>query len=443
MGVTTLVVLLSIEAFFLAWAILSKRNHREEKSIVRIGELLLVSVLLVTGILEWGFRYFTLLFVLIILAVNGATILLKWRKKHKPYKLGKSILHFINCVFLFAFSLFFAILCPQYEQPQITGDYAIATAKYTWTDESRKEEFSQNNKNRTLTVEFWYPQNGDGVYPLVVFSHGAFGFSGSNYSTFAELASNGYVVASIGHTYHALFTQDTSDKITIANMDFLNTVIAQNNTDNDAEEFANTQKWLKLRVDDENFVIDTILENTKCADADRLFTMINMEKIGAIGHSLGGASSAQLGRARSDIGAVINLDGTMLGEELGFENGELILNDTPFPVPLLNIYSEFLYDRAAEMMGSDYEIFEGAKNAVCVQQVIFKDTGHLNFTDLPLFSPPLAKLLGVGTVDAKSCIEKTNAVVLDFFDCYLKDGGTPRLTAEEPKKINQGENIFS
>lgn len=430
MGVIILIVLISIEAFFLVWAILTKNTRHEEKSIVRIAELLLLVILLATGVLEWGFRYFALLLVMTIFTVNSAAILLKLRKSHKPYKLGKSVLHFSYCVFIFGFSLLLAILCPQYEQPQTTGDYAVATAKYTWSDESRKEDFSDSGENRALTVEFWYPKNGNGTYPLVVFSHGAFGFSGSNYSTFAELASNGYVVASIGHTYHAFFTQDITGKITIANMDFLNAVIAQNNTDNDKEEFACSKEWMKLRVDDENFVIDTILKSTKSADADRLFTMINTDKIGAIGHSLGGASSAQLGRARSDIDAVINLDGTMLGEELGFENGKLIFDDTSYPVPLLNIYSEFLYDRAIEMMGEGYDNFYATKNAVCAYEVVFKDAGHLNFTDLPLFSPPLAKLLGVGTVDAKYCIEQTNAIVLQFFDSYLKEKGTPHLEKE-------------
>ena len=35
-------------------------------------------------------------------------------------------------------------------------------------------------------------------------------------------------------------------------------------------------------------------------------------KIGLMGHSLGGASSVALGRERKDIGAVIDLDGTMI-----------------------------------------------------------------------------------------------------------------------------------
>lgn len=429
MGVVILIVLFCVEAFFLAWSILAKTNHREEKSIVRIGELLLIAVLLATGVLEWGFRYFPLFLLLVILAANGAAILLKLRKKEKPYKRSKSILLFVNCLLLFACSLFLAFLCPQYEQPQITGKYAVATDKYTWTDQSRKEEFSKKDENRSLTVEFWYPENGEGTYPLVVFSHGAFGFSGSNYSTFAELASNGYVVASIGHTYHAFFTEDTAGKVTTVDMDFFNAVIAQDSK-NEKEEYEYWKEWLKLRVDDENFVMDTILKETKNVDSALLFTRIDTEKIGVIGHSLGGASSAQLARVRSDVDAVIVLDGTMLGERLGYEKDKLILNDIPYPVPLLNVYSQSHYDRAAEMIGDDYVNFYVRKNAVCAFDVVFKDSGHLNFTDLPLFSPPLAKMLGVGTVDARTCIEKTNEIVLQFFDYYLKNIGTVQFEKE-------------
>jgi hypothetical protein len=50
--------------------------------------------------------------------------------------------------------------------------------------------------------------------------------------------------------------------------------------------------------------------------------------------------------------------------------------------------------------------------------------GHLNFTDLPLFSPILAGILGVGSVDEVKCIEQMNDVVVSFFDCYLKAEGT-------------------
>ena len=62
-------------------------------------------------------------------------------------------------------------------------------------------------------------------------------------------------------------------------------------------------------------------------------------------------------------------------------------------------------------------------NAVNGYETYFKGAAHMNFTDLPLFSPPLAKLLGTGEVDAGECIDQVNALVLGFFDSFLKDTG--------------------
>jgi hypothetical protein len=53
----------------------------------------------------------------------------------------------------------------------------------------------------------------------------------------------------------------------------------------------------------------------------------------------------------------------------------------------------------------------------------------MNFTDLPLFSPALAGILGTGSVDAGKCVDQVNAIVLHFFDSFLK--GTGDFSVEE------------
>jgi dienelactone hydrolase len=431
MGILTLVLLLTLETIFLVWSIATKNNHREEKGIISISLLALFVFLLITGVYEWSFRYVALSLVLVVQAIIGALILN--RKKEKVYKLGKTINRFVRNCFIFTFALFLAILCPQYQQPKITGDNKVATTKYTWIDNNRVDQYSKSDKDRALTVEFWYPENADNTYPLVVFSHGAFGFSGSNYSTFAELASNGYVVASIGHTYQAFYTMDTKGNLTIVNNDFINKAIeiSDDSVIKDEEEIYNTTKeWMKLRTEDENFVLNTILAECNNDNADKLFSMINTEKIGLMGHSLGGATSAQIGRDRDDIDAVIVLDGTMLGEEVAFENNAVVLNDTPYPIPLLNVYAEDHYTKSKELDGDTYNNFYVTQNAVKAYETVFLKSGHLNFTDLPLFSPILAKMLGVGTIDEKYCIETMNEVVLEFFNSYLKDAGEPLIEKE-------------
>lgn len=428
MGIILLTLLIVLEVIFFVWSIMSKNTHRQKRSIVKIAELIIIILLLITGVLEWGFRYTLLLIVIISQSILGAIIL--FNKKEKEYKLGKTIfIFFRNCV-IFAFALTLAIICPQYKPIETTGDYDVTTAKYTWVDKSRIEEFTTTGEKRAVTVDFWYPEKADEKYPLVVFSHGAFGHGNSNYSTFAELASNGYVVASISHTYHAFFTIDTNGKFSIANRDFINSVYEVNEGYNIEKIYNTTTDWMKLRIDDQHFVLNTILKNITSENSDILFSLIDSDKIGFIGHSLGGASSAQLGRERDDIDAVINLDGTMLGEDVAYENGAIVLNDTPYPVPLLNIYAQNHYISAKDVAGDSYENFNATKNAICAYEVMIKDAGHLNFTDLPLFSPFLARKLGVGTVDERYCIKTMNEIVLAFFNCYLKDGDIPKFKKE-------------
>jgi dienelactone hydrolase len=427
MGIFALIILVAVELFFLIWSVKTKNLHRQEKSVVRLSEFALLAVLLLSGIFEWGFRYMAIAAVLLIQAVLAAVALV--RRKDKSYKTVRVVNTFVFTVFLYAGALFLAIICPQYAEPVPSGAYSVGTAKYTWVDDSRMETYSKTGGNRALTVEFWYPENTDEKCPLVVFSHGAFGFSGSNHSTFEELASNGYVVASIGHTYQAFFTLDTGGTLTTVDTDFLNTAMAVQNGDLEDDEFAVTQAWLDTRTADESFVLDTIIGMAETNGTDALFSKIDAEHIGLFGHSLGGAASAEVGRERSDIDAVIVLDGTLLGEEISEQNGQTVLDDTPYPVPLLDIYAEDHYNNALAA-GDSYANFHTDKNAVNGSAVVIKGAGHLNFTDLPLFSPLLATMLGIGDVDARYCIETTNALILQYFNCYLKGMDKPQLEKE-------------
>ncbi|MCW1941560.1 hypothetical protein OMD49_28155 [Bacillus anthracis] len=126
------------------------------------------------------------------------------------------------------------------------------------------EEFTDKQQHRFVNVEFWYPKNGNSTYPLLVFSHGAYGIKDSNSSTYSELASHGYVVVSIDHPYHSFFTRSEDGTLTMVNSVFRHEVENMNKGVYSNEELYNIiQKWMKLRVDDMNFVIDTILEKTK------------------------------------------------------------------------------------------------------------------------------------------------------------------------------------
>jgi predicted dienelactone hydrolase len=215
----------------------------------------------------------------------------------------------------------------------------------------------------------------------------------------------------------------------IANMDFINDTIAVTNGDYDEQKtYELTSQWLELRQQDMNFVLEDILEHTKQADADTVYQLIDTDKIGLFGHSMGGATAAKLGRDRSDVDAVIVVDGTMLGDEIGFEDGKTILNSEAYPIPILNLYNEEHYEDA-QQAGMDYANSYASANALDAREIVIKGSGHLNFTDLPLFSPTLASMLGTGEVDSRYCVETMNQIIVKYFNHYLKEGKELELSS--------------
>ena len=330
------------------------------------------------------------------------------------------------------------IMFPDFEPVLVTGQHNVQTSTYTWVDEDRVETYTDTGEKRALTVKFWYPVE-EGEYPLVVFSHGAFGVIDSNNSTCNELASNGYVVASIGHPYHAMFVEDVNGKTTMVDMDFMKQVYSDNGADTDEAEravYEFSKEWIEVRTGDMHFVLDTILAKAESKE-EAPFGLIDTGHIGLFGHSMGGATVVQIGRERKDIDAVIDLEGTMAGEYVDFEKGYELYNEEPYQVPVLDVNSKAVRDQidALEREHADvnwqYVNDYLGENAVNYREVIFYGAGHLNFTDLPLFSPTLARMLGVGEVDARTCIEDVNEVVLLFFNEYLKGEDSSDLIKDE------------
>ncbi|MBP3577052.1 MAG: hypothetical protein J6K15_02970 [Lachnospiraceae bacterium] len=369
-------------------------------------------------------------------------------KKKKSHKVLWIVLGSIAAVILLAIILVPKLLFADYEGLPTTGPYGIKTASAILVDESRLESFETDGSKREVPVYFFYPDTENTLlaeeaatnFPLVIFSHGAFGYYQSNMSTYMELASNGYVVISLDHPYHSFFTKDTSGKTIIVNPQFMQEVMYINELGTPEQEIIElSHGWLDIRTADMNFVLDSIKE-TKAMDAAELpdywfvkedtsaetirdiLSMTDTERIGLMGHSMGGAASVTVGRTRDDIDAVIDLDGTMLGEQFGYVNGEYDFYDEAYPVPLLSVNNEEHYFEGQSL--TDWYVNSWVlANAKDAKSTYFKGSGHMNFTDLPLFSPALANMLGIGTVDPEECIVKMNRLVLDYYNGYLKNLG--------------------
>ena len=420
LGYIALIIAVLLQAGYTAYCFKSKSRQPGLKRIMRLCALGIVLLLLCLGVFQWSFRWAPLVVVLLILS-TGSLIGLFIRAKEKPFRRGRVILSGIGGAILFGAALLPAILFPQYEHPAITGQYGVATAQYTYVDESREETYSSAGGNREVNVALWYPEGADGKFPLVVFSHGFCGVKNSNESAFMELASHGYVVCSIDHPYHSFFTVNAEGKVTVVDAGYMGEYAALGN--NKAENLKLFQKWMDIRVSDMNFVIDTILQNDS-----GVYGLVDHSKIGVFGHSLGGAAAMGIPRVRKDIDAVINIDAPMMCEFTGVENGSYTVNPEPYPVPLLHIYSQYLYENG--ILKDDEEYFENrlvSAMAPAFYEVVFGGAQHMSLTDLSLYSPILANALDSGRkaeIDNYYCLETMNRIILEFFDCYLKDTGS-------------------
>jgi dienelactone hydrolase len=315
------------------------------------------------------------------------------------------------------------LLFPPHRRQEPTGAYAVASVRYTYSDESRIETYTDTGENRRVNLTCWHPAHAAGeTYPLVVFSHGGLGTENSNESLYRELASHGYVVCSIGHPYHAFWTKGEDGQITFVSQEYFGELQREDAKTDKPQSYRYYQKWLEIRTSDINFVIDTILAKA-AGGAGGVYALVDGTKIGVIGHSLGGSAALAMPRQREDIAAVIALESPFLYDIVGVENDAFLWLDAAYPVPVLNIYSDSSWSHLAtwpQYARNANILSDAPETAVSLH---LSGAGHFSLTDLALVSPLLTRLLegGQPNQDPEGYLQAVNQVCLEFFDHYLKN----------------------
>ncbi len=406
-----------------------KAAWRKNRAAVRLGEMVLLLAMLLIPAVHMKWRFFGVLMVVSVRFIfAGIMWLVKRKKDDGMKKKGWSV---VNCVFsiiLICTMLTPAFIFTNYNGLPVSGEYEVKEVSAILVDGSRSDPFEGEGTKREVPAHFYYPENAEGTFPLIIFSHGAFGYYQSNTSTFMDLASNGYVVVSLDHPHHSFFTKKTDGSVVTVDSEFIDEAFTVGAGDDISYEeiYEITKDWTSLRADDESFVLDSIKNAKKSGELNDawhtedtaiildVIEMTNTDKIGAFGHSLGGASSVELGRERDDIGAVVDLDGTVLGEVTGVKDGEFVGDTTPYPVPVL-VLGHSDDDLTEEMV----------KNAKDGKFYICEGANHMDFTDLSLLSPFISNMLsGESKVDNEKFLHDVNDTILNWFDYYLKNEGT-------------------
>ncbi len=311
------------------------------------------------------------------------------------------------------------VVFPNLNSVETTGEYAYSSVVLELSDVARLEEFTRDGSPRQLSVLVYYPESvwlENNTAPLIVFSHGGISTKTSNLSLFKELASHGYVVASIDHSYHALSTEIAGKKVGIDSgyMKELNTEDSHTDIQQSYEYF---QKWMKLRTDDINFVLDSFLAASAIED-NSFYSLIDGSRIGVAGHSLGGSAALGVARQRADVKAVLALESPYMCDITGVAGDDFIWNTDAYTSALLNIYSDTGYP----LIKSDHKYVQN-KNSYEnkeVENYYIAGSNHYTLTDLVRLSPLVSALLGGGyKKSGYDTLAFINEKSLAFFDRYL------------------------
>ena len=327
--------------------------------------------------------------------------------------------------FLLLIATGWLLLFPKSTPVETTGRYTVSREDSFYTDPNRLESYAGDGSHRELSVSFWYPQDCEAGHtcPLVLFSHGSFGVKESNESLYRELASHGYVVCAVDHTYQCFSTKQSNGKTVRVSGEFMKEIADSDFHKNPQQAIAYAQKWMDIRTGDLNFVLDTILSKIRVDDIQlSVYRRINPEKIAVAGHSLGGSAALGVGRQREDISAVVSLDAPFLCDMQEVCNdGTIRFDESPYPVPVLNVYSDASWEHLTEwkQYAENARLLE--EQSDIAQNVYLSGIGHFSLTDFSLTSPFLTMVFDGQSPKEKpqETLKKLNQICLSFLDKHL------------------------
>lgn len=267
-----------------------KAKILRNRTIVAAAEflILLLIVVIPTTYMKWRFAC-ALVMLLVRFVFAGIRFLLKGKKVQGNVNKPARIICCVFTVMFLGISLVPSFIFSNYNGLEVTGEYEIGECSAILID-SRIEEFENDGSKREVPVHFYYPE-AEGEFPLVVFSHGAFGYYQSNYSTYAELASNGYVVVALDHPYHAFFTKDSQGKTIIVDMEFMTDAVDISNGNMSESEAMELSREFETRQ--KLYELEAALKEKRFLRISKS-TLVNLMKIKAIKPALNGRFTALL-----------------------------------------------------------------------------------------------------------------------------------------------------
>ncbi|MDL4773076.1 alpha/beta hydrolase family protein [Actinomadura xylanilytica] len=358
--------------------------------------------------------------------------------------------------------------------PAPSGPRRIGTTSLHLVDRSRRDPWVSSRSPRELMVSVWYPagrtqglrraawlppaslelyrkETGQtlqipmddvdfptthafqdapaearaGGNPVVLFSPGYGGQRALNTSLVEDLASRGYVVVTIDHTYETPFVEFPGGRLEFAKQP----------SDPSEEDYA---KALRVREADTKFVLNqlTKLNAGKNPDAEHrrlpqgLRGGLDLARTGMFGHSLGGDTAAEVMAQDRRIRAGVDLDGSIIGpvKSTGLDRPFMLMGNATHGRDNDSSWEDFW----ANLRGWRLDLR-------------LRDSAHHTYTDLSPLSQQIAKArplspqviakieAAIGTVDADRAVAAQRAYLGAFFDLHLRHRDGDLLKSPSPR----------
>jgi pimeloyl-ACP methyl ester carboxylesterase len=264
-------------------------------------------------------------------------------------------------------------------------------------------------------------------YPLLIFNPAWTGQRTQSTFLMQELASHGYVVASIDHTYYSGRVAFPDGRVFDGHMapalgDFTYLSIE--------EGIELADQFVRILAEDIVSVLDELGALNSRPDSD-WYRCLDMSRVGALGHSIGGAAAAEACSLDPRILAALNLDGWTFGEVLrhGLAKPWMVIYGKGIEVEPRDLAAQSEgMQRYWQMNRENYAAVEAALHRHGGCSLTIRGASHWNFSDRPLYSP-LRFRTQAGTIRPELAHRIVGDAVRAFFGESLP-GGEPGFLAE-------------
>ncbi|MDG4787560.1 lipase [Micromonospora sp. WMMD1102] len=370
--------------------------------------------------------------------------------------------------------------------PAPTGPYPVGSTELHLVDQDRTDPWSDDGRPRELMVSLWYPastahgghpapylpplagrhfaertdsqfglepgrvdwagtvthartgvpvRHRRGGHPVILFSPGGGVPRALGTTLVTELASQGYVVVTVDHTYETPEVEFPGGRVEVQRL-----------PDIDPTEL--NHRMLDTRIRDTRFVLDRLAVLARGGNPDAgqrrlpagLGAGLDLSRTGMFGHSAGGFTAAETMLSDRRLDAGVDMDGSLAFSFSAGDFGDVVHRglDRPF---LLMGAGESRGVPHTHQHAEDWAQF-WANSTGWKLDLHVADGEHFTFTDYQVLVPPLAEayplppglvLDALGTVDPDRIVGSMRAYLTAFFDQHLSGRPQPLLRDPSPR----------